>query len=313
MPQYRKNLPQLNGDLYLTDGGLETSLIFFDGYELPEFAAFDLLKSKKGRDHLYKYFSSYASVARDNNLGFILESVTWRASSVWGEKLGYSKEKLAEMNHKAIDLLVDVRNEYENGRNKMVISGCIGPRGDGYNPDDKMSVKEAELYHSEQIKTLSKTDADFVSAFTINNVKEAIGLTRAAVTASMPVVISFTVETDGKLPTGQTLKDAIEEVDEATFNTPVYYMINCAHPSHFDSLLATGEPWIERIRGIRANASKLSHAELDEADQLDDGNPAELGMQYRGLRERLNKLNILGGCCGTDIRHVKEICAACAN
>lgn len=310
MSQYRKNLPQLNGDLYLTDGGLETSLIFFDGYELPEFAAFDLLKSKKGCDHLYKYFSSYASVARDNNLGFILESVTWRASSVWGEKLGYSKEKLAEMNHKAIDLLVDVRNEYENGKNKMVISGCIGPRGDGYNPDDKMSVKEAELYHSEQIKTLSKTDADFVSAFTMNNVKEAIGLTRATVTAGIPVVISFTVETDGKLPTGQTLKDAIEEVDEATFNTPVYYMINCAHPSHFDSVLATGEPWIERIRGIRANASNLSHTELDEADQLDDGHPAELGIQYRGLRERLNNLNVLGGCCGTDLRHIKEICAA---
>lgn len=310
MSQYRKNLPQLNGDLYLTDGGLETSLIFFDGYKLPEFAAFDLLKSKKGCDHLYKYFSSYASVARDNNLGFILESVTWRASSVWGEKLGYSKEKLAEMNHKAIDLLVDVRNEYENGKNKMVISGCIGPRGDGYNPDDKMSVKEAELYHSEQIKTLSKTDADFVSAFTMNNVKEAIGLTRATVTAGIPVVISFTVETDGKLPTGQTLKDAIEEVDEATFNTPVYYMINCAHPSHFDSVLATGEPWIERIRGIRANASNLSHTELDEADQLDDGHPAELGIQYRGLRERLNNLNVLGGCCGTDLRHIKEICAA---
>lgn len=311
MAKYRNSLPQLNGDLFLTDGGLETTLIFHEGLELPYFAAFDLLKNEKGRETLYKYFSTYAAIARDHNVGLILESATWRASPDWGEKLGYSREALADINHKAIELLHDIRNEYENEKTKVVISGCIGPQGDGYKPADLMSEEEAERYHTTQIVTFSETDADLVAAFTMTYVEEAIGLTRAAESAGMPVVISFTVEMDGKLPTGQTLKDAIEKVDMATNDTPAYYMINCAHPTHFEGALASGEPWLQRIRGVRANASTKSHAELDEAEELDDGNPVELGRQYRELKDKLSHLNVFGGCCGTDHRHVEEICKAC--
>jgi S-methylmethionine-dependent homocysteine/selenocysteine methylase len=311
MTKYRFNLPQLNGANYLTDGGLETTLIFTEGLELSEFAAFELLKNKKGREQLYKYYSTYATIARDQKVGFILESATWRASLEWGKKLGYSKEALVDMNHKAIELLQDLRTEYENKKSKMVISGCIGPRGDGYNPDYKISEEEAEWYHSMQIETFSETQADFVSAFTMNNIAEAIGLTRAAKSADIPVVISFTVETDGKLPSGHTLKEAIKKVDKETNNTPVYYMINCAHPSHFEGALASGEHWVQRIRGIRANASTKSHAELDEAEELDAGNPKELGFQYKKLTNKFRHLNVLGGCCGTDYRHVEEIYKAC--
>lgn len=311
MTKYRKDLPQLTSDLFLTDGGLETTLIFHNGLELPYFAAFDLLKTGKGREHLYEYFSTYAHIARDHNVGIILESATWRASSDWGKKLDYSRESLADINHRAIELLQDIRNEYENEKNKIVISGCVGPRGDGYDLADIKSEEEAELYHRTQIETFSETNADLVTALTLTYAEEAIGLARAAKSAAMPIVISFTVETDGKLPSGQTLKDAIEEVDKATNNTPVYYMVNCAHPTHFEQELSAGEPWLQRLRGIRANASAKSHAELDEAVELDDGNPVELGSQYSKLRRRFRNLNVLGGCCGTDHRHIEEIFKAC--
>ena len=190
----------------------------------------------------------------------------------------------------------------------MVISGCIGPWGDGYNPTALMNEIEAEYYHAHQIGTLAQTNADLVTAMTMTYVEEAIGIVRAAQKANIPVVISFTVETDGKLPTGQSLAEAIATVDRATNNAPIYYMINCAHPLHFVHILEEGGEWIERIKAIRANASIKSHAELDEAEKLDDGNPVEFGIQYQKLRNLLPNLNILGGCCGTDIRHVEQIC-----
>jgi S-methylmethionine-dependent homocysteine/selenocysteine methylase len=305
---YRNTLPQLSSGIFLTDGGIETTLIFHDGLELPDFAAFDLLKANDGYESLRTYFRTYAALARDYEVGFILESATWRASSDWGRKLGYSDAALADMNRKAIELLRDIRDEYENETTKMVISGCIGPRGDGYNPTAIMSAEEAQQYHKPQIDTFSATDADLVTAITMNYVEEAIGIARAAKAADLPVVISFTVEIDGKLPTGQTLKDAIEQVDQATDSTPAYYMINCAHPSHFAGVLGTDEPWLGRIRGLRTNASTKSHAELNDSVELDAGDPVELGRQHSALFGVLKNLNVLGGCCGTDHRHVEEIC-----
>lgn len=307
MGKYRGNLPQLTGDLFLTDGGIETTLIFHEGFDLPEFAAFDILKTEKGRAALRNYFTSYTKVAKKYQVSFILESVTWRASADWGAKIGYSSEELVKMNHLAIQELVDIRNQYEDENTKIVISGCIGPRGDGYNPETMMTSEEAETYHYTQIKTLSETDADMVTALTMTYTEEAIGITRAAQSIGMPVVISFTVETDGRLPSGEALKEAIEKVDAATNNGPAYYMINCAHPTHFQDKLKTDEAWVKRLQGIRANASCLSHAELDEAEELDDGNPVELGHQYQDLRALSSSINILGGCCGTDHRHIEEI------
>ncbi|MGL5793095.1 MAG: homocysteine S-methyltransferase family protein, partial [Waterburya sp.] len=185
---------------------------------------------------------------------------------------------------------------------------CIGPRGDGYQPAELMSEIEAQYYHTEQIEVFSQSNVDLVTAMTMNYVEEAIGISRAAQQANIPVVISFTVETDGKLPTGQTLKDAIAQVDHATNSAPIYYMINCAHPLHFAHVLYSGGDWLDRIKAIRANASIKSHAELDEAEELDDGNPVEFGIQYQKLQTLLPNLNIFGGCCGTDIRHIEEIC-----
>jgi S-methylmethionine-dependent homocysteine/selenocysteine methylase len=310
LAKYRDDLPQLSGDVFLTDGGIETTLIFHNGFELPEFAAFDLLKQDGGRQALRDYYSTYAGIAQEYGVGFILESATWRASRDWGRKIGYSAQELVDMNHQAIELLAEIRDEYESHNSKMVISGCIGPRDDGYNPEGMMDVDEAENYHCKQIQTLAESGVDMVTALTMTYAEEAIGMVRAAQSGDLPVVISFTVETDGRLPCGQSLKAAIRQVDAATDYGPAYYMINCAHPTHFEAVLESDEAWAQRIQGIRANASCLSHAELDQAEDLDDGDPVELGGQYSVLKNKLSNLNVLGGCCGTDHRHIEEICKA---
>ncbi|MEK6789721.1 MAG: homocysteine S-methyltransferase family protein [Pseudomonadota bacterium] len=311
MNRYRSALPQLAGSLFLTDGGLETTLIFHEGLVLPDFAAFHLLKTPEGEAALRKYFRTYAEIARRLGTGLILESATWRANSDWGGKLGYTAGALADVNHRAISLLEQIRREYETEQTPVVISGCLGPRGDGYVPDRAMSAQEAERYHQAQMTTFADSAADMVCAITMNYVEEAIGIAQAAQRAGLPVAISFTVETDGKLPTGQTLKAALAQVDDATAGYPCYYMINCAHPTHFEKVLAEGEPWLQRIRGLRANASRMSHAQLNEAPELDAGNAIELGQEYADLKRRLAHLNVMGGCCGTDHRHIEQIASVC--
>ncbi len=309
MSKYRDQLPQLSEKPFITDGGLETTLIFQHGFELPEFAAFDLFKHGNGYATLRNYFLEYVDIAKAHETGFILESPTWRASRDWGQKIGYSPKEIREINHTAIALLEDIRTQMETEKTQIVISGCIGPQGDGYSVADKMTVRQAQQYHSEQIRTLSDSGADLVSAFTINYTEEAIGITRAAQESGLPAVIGFTVETDGRLPSGEPLGTAITTVDQATDNGPAYYMINCAHPSHFKDALAADAPWLDRIRAVRANASVKSHAELDESVELDAGDPDQLGIDYAELKARLPHLNIFGGCCGTDPRHVKAICS----
>lgn len=310
MSTYRHNLPLLTEEQFLTDGGLETTLMFQHDYDLPEFAAFDLFRREGGYQTLVDYYQTYLEIARHNRVGFILESPTWRASRDWGRKLGYDSGDLKEVNRRAITLLEELRSQWETTATKIVISGCIGPRGDGYFVENTMSPNQARRYHFEQIQTFSETEADLVSALTINYEEEAIGITLAARDAAIPVVISFTLETDGRLPSGRTLGQAITAVDQATGKGPAYYMINCAHPTHFRDVLTGEEPWLRRILAVRANASTMSHAQLDVMEKLDDGDPAELGREYDELRELLPNLTIFGGCCGTDHRHVDAICQA---
>ena len=312
MSKYRKALPQLNSRLFLTDGGLETTLIFHQGMDLPHFASFDLMSTAAGRKTLRDYFLPYIESARQAHLGFILEAPTWRANPDWAAKLGYSRDALAAVNRESIELLAELRATFETQHMPMVISANIGPRGDGYVAGAEMTATEAAAYHGEQVAVFADTQADMVSAFTMTNINEALGVVRAAQQHRMPVVISFTLETDGRLPSGASLQEAIESVDVETGNGPAYYMINCAHPTHFEGTLREGKPWTARIRGIRANASKRSHAELDAAPDLDAGDPAELGRQYRELLRLFPQITIVGGCCGTDHTHIAHICSACA-
>lgn len=312
MTTHRSALPQLGNGLFLTDGGIETTLIFLEGLELPDFAAFHLLRTKEGEAALRRYFETYAALAGRHGAGLVLESPTWRASADWGAKLGYGSREILEANQKAIALMEDVRSSMRGGQAQSVISGCIGPRGDGYMPGKTMSAREAADYHAGQARAFADSAADMISAITMNYAEEAIGIAKAAERARMPVAISFTVETDGRLPTGQTLGEAIDAVDAATFGYPAYYMVNCAHPTHFEDALEDGASWTSRLRGVRANASRKSHAELNESTELDSGDPAEFGLQHAALRKRFPHLCVMGGCCGTDHRHVEAIAVACS-
>lgn len=310
MTTYRSALPQLGEDLFLSDGGLETTLIFHEGLDLPHFASFVLLRNEGGVDTLEDYYRSYLDIASNSGVGFILESPTWRANADWGKRLGYDAAALADVNRDSIELLERLRDSYADRVGSIVISGNIGPRGDGYIADGAMNAAEAADYHAAQISTFANTNADMVCAITLTYVEEAIGIVSAAAAHRMPVAIGFTTETDGRLPSGQALQDAIEEVDAATNEAAAYFMVNCAHTEHFDDALRSGERWTTRVKGVRANASRMSHAELDNAEELDDGDPVEFGRLYRRLRERLPQLSIFGGCCGTDHRHMNEVCTA---
>ena len=303
----RQPLPQLDGATFITDGGMETTLIFREGIDLPHFASFVLLDAPDGLEALRTYYAGYAAIAAKYGVGIVLDTPTWRANADWGALLGYSAEALDDVNRRAVALLQEVRDGMDGV--DVLISGCIGPRGDGYVVESAMTADEAEAYHAPQVATFADAGADLVSILTVNDPAEAIGFARAAKKAGIPAVVSFTLETDGRLPDGTGLGEAVEAVDEATGSSAAYYMINCAHPTHFESVLDGGS-WLERVRGLRANASRMSHAELDESEGLDDGDPAELAADYARLRGLFPSLNVVGGCCGTDERHVEEVAAA---
>jgi S-methylmethionine-dependent homocysteine/selenocysteine methylase len=299
-----------DGSLFLTDAGVETALIFRQGIDLPAFATFPLLEHDSGRHALRTYFEPFLELARTRGKGFVLGACTWRANADWGAELGYDAPALAAANRRAIEFIGEVRANVPATQGPVLLEAPIGPRGDGYAPTSLMTAEEAERYHTPQLQTLSDTAVQMVTALTLTYADEAVGIVRAARAAGLPIVVSFTVETDGRLPSGQTLRGAIEQVDAETDGAPLLYMINCAHPAHFAGALADDGPWLERLRGLRANASRLSHEQLDQADGLDDGDPAELAERHAALRDTLPHLTILGGCCGTDIRHVTSMCDA---
>jgi homocysteine S-methyltransferase len=309
-------LPQLDGGWFLTDAGLETVLIFDEGVALPEFAAFVLLQSAEGRERLRRYFRRFLDLAAGApGTGFVLESPTWRAGFDWGAKLGFDRRGMQQVNRDAVALMQDLKAEYAARIAKpIVISGCIGPRGDGYVAGAPMALDDAERVHQPQVDALSAAGADMISAITMTTSAEAIGVARSAARAGLPAAISFTVETDGTLPSGETLLAAIDAVDgdaaAADREPPAYFMLNCAHPSHFEPVLGSLGGRLSRLRGLRANASRRSHAELDAATELDAGDPRELGGDYARLKAAWPSLNVVGGCCGTDDRHVAAMSAA---
>lgn len=301
-----------SGTQFLADGGLETAMIFLEGFDLPEFASFTLLDKPAGRAALDRYFDKCHAAAVENNMAFVLDTATWRASPDWGRALNMSHSDILEVTAKAARFAKNTRDRWGT-ETPVFINGVAGPQGDGYNPDSFMSADEALSYHGPQIARLKQEGVDFISAVTMCYPDEAIGIAKAAKQNGLDCVISFTVETDGKLVSGYSLKEAIEMVDKATDSWPICYMINCAHPDHFDTVVRTDEDWLSRVGGIRANASRMSHAELDNAEELDPGNPAELANQYRDLTHILPNLAIFGGCCGTDHRHISAIGHSCSH
>lgn len=287
-------LPQPGGPFFLTDSGLETDLVFHHGVDLPAFAAFPMLETPQ-EQLLADYVAAHGAVASEHGLPIIIETPTWRANADWGAQLGYDAKALDRVNRRAVAL----------GRQsapEALVSGCLGPRGDGYVVGEAMAADQAMAYHRPQIRSLAEGGAHLVSALTLSYADEAVGIALAAREVGVPAVISFTVEVDGRLPDGTGLEAAVRAVDAATDGSPAYYMVNCAHPEH---VAAAGATWGQRLLGLRANASRMSHAELDESEVLDDGDPAELAAQLVG-----SGATVLGGCCGTDLRHIQALAGA---
>jgi S-methylmethionine-dependent homocysteine/selenocysteine methylase len=287
---------------WIADAGLETVMIFLEGIDLPHFASFALLDSDEGRAALTRYFDHFAQLARDGGTGFVLDTATWRANMGWAAAMGLDAAAIRSANLRAVAFARDCRDRLETDRLPILVNGVVGPAGDGYRVDTALTADEAEGLHSFQIGALAESGVDLISAVTMTYPAQATGIARAAAHRGLPHIVSFTLETDGCLPNGQTLAGAIAEVDEATGGSPLFYMVNCAHPTHFQDVLDGA--WVRRIGGIRANASRMSHAELDVATELDDGDPDEFGALYRHLGDLLPGLKLIGGCCGSDHRHV---------
>lgn len=294
---------------WLTDSGLETDLIFNHGVELPHFAAFTLVDDARGKELLREYYDEHLRVSSGGGQGLILETATWRASPDWGQRLGYDLPRLERANRRAVELVQKARSEADPA-SAVLVSGCVGPRGDGYSAAERQTVEDSREYHSWQVSVLAAAGVDLVSALTMTHVEEAVGIAQAARGAGIDAVISFTVETDGALPDGTPLHEAIARVDRETDAAPAYFMVNCAHPDHIRPAAEVGVGSFDRLRGVRANASRLSHAELDEAEELDAGDPGELAADLLALREVLPHLDVLGGCCGTDARHIAALATA---
>jgi S-methylmethionine-dependent homocysteine/selenocysteine methylase len=288
------------------DAGLETFAIFLEGRDLPQFASFALLEDAEGRAILARWFERFVALARAGGTGFVLDTTTWRANMGWADALGLDAAGIARVNAEAVDYAKSFRARHETADLPILVNGLVGPSGDGYRIDAARTTEAAEAVHAPQIAALAGAGVDMVTAMTMTYPDEAIGIARAAKRQGLPHVISFTVETDGRLISGLSLHDAIAAVEAATGASPLFYMVNCAHPTHFTAALSG--PLRDRIGGIRANASRLSHAELDEATELDDGDPDEFGALYAEFPRLLPKLRIIGGCCGSDHRHVGAAC-----
>jgi homocysteine S-methyltransferase len=309
--EYRNALPQLAGGTFFSDGGIETDLIFNHGIEIPEFAAHTLLPVAETRQAMTEYFRRYLSLARDLGVGYILDAPTWKAHMHWAPDLGADEDGLRAANLDSVAFIAGLREEFAGNSQPIVLNAFIGPQGCAYAPETEVAAHQAEDYHAQQVGWLARTEADMVTAMTFTQSSEAIGVVRAAQAAGLPAVVSFTVETDGALPNGEPLGEAIDAVDAATDGAAAYFMVNCAHPEHFAHVFDS-QAWTRRIRGMRCNASRMSHAELDACEVLDDGDPVELGDQYRKLVERMPWLNVFGGCCGSDLRHITAIAIALA-
>lgn len=300
---------KLGQGLWLTDGGLETVLVFLEGLDLPQFASFPLLESNAGQAALLRYMTAFLDEAAAQNAGFVLDTVTWRASVGWGKVMGLSPESIDQINRTAVAQIKRLRSDREGNGQRILLNGVIGPHGDAYAPDQILTAAAAQDYHRRQVGVLAAAGVDLITAMTISSHGEAIGIAKAAQDVDQPVALSFTLETDGRLLSGMPLHEAIQRTDDATDGAPIWYGINCAHPDHFRHIL-TGD-WVGRIGSVRANASRCSHAELDEAAELDDGDVAELARDYHQLLHLLPGLRVVGGCCGTDLRHVAAIGQSC--
>ncbi|ESQ89595.1 DNA helicase RuvA [Asticcacaulis sp. AC460] len=298
---------QRDGVLYLTEGGQETEIMYKFGHALPEFAMYPLLDNPKAMADLHGMYARFLDAAAKHGFSALVSGLDYRASPDWGEKLGYSRQALADALLQSIDFLRDAARPYQGQIPEILIGGMMGPRGDAYSLNRTMTAEESEDYHSFQLETLKSAQVDFCTAVTFNSVAEGLGVARAAARVGMPLSLSFTLDGNHRLKSGPSLKEAIETIDaEAGDARPDVYGINCSHPIEFEPALQPGD-WILRLRSLRPNASAKDKGELCQIGHLDDGNPVDLGETMGRLARTYPHMDIWGGCCGTWEAHLDEI------
>lgn len=303
----QKSFPlQQEGRFYLTEGGTETELMYKYGFELPQFAMFPLLGNPRAVSKMREMFRSYLEVAAKHKICALMGGLDYRASPDWGELLGYSPEGLAEANLRSIEFLKEIAGEYASEIPEILIQGLIGPRGDAYVRNETITENEAEDYHSVQLETLKKADVDLALAITFNNVPESVGVARAAAKVGVPLAISLTLDITSKLNSGPSLSEAITTIDKETNQYPEFYSINCSHPLEYEPAIEPGD-WVNRVRGVRPNASRTDKMALCQIGHLEEGDPMELGELCGDLARRYPHMDIWGGCCGTWSSHLDEI------
>lgn len=299
--------PREDGLLYLAEGGVETEIMYRHGHRLREFAMFELMDDPAAVTDMRDMYRRYLDVAARHGFAVLMAGFDYRASPDWGDKLGYSPEGLREMQHKCIDFLRDAARPYADQLPRVAVAGCIGPRGDAYALNHDITAEEAEAYHAIQMDTLRDCGVDIVWAATINNVPEAVGIARAAAAAGLPLNLSFTLDSDHRLQSGPSLREAIEATDaQAGAAQPDSYGINCSHPLEFEPALEPGD-WVRRIRSLRPNAAKMDKVALCQLGHIEEGDPEDLGRTMGDLARRMPDVDIWGGCCGTWDKHFDRI------
>lgn len=297
---------QTPGKFFLCEGGTETEVMYRHGFDVPYFAAFELLKNPRAVSKLHHMYEQYFSVVSESGLSALVGGLDYRASPDWGDKLGYSRQALADKTHQCIAFLRQAARPFTNEIDQVLIQGLVGPRGDAYEGAGTMGADQAQAYHSVQLATLKEAEVDLVTAMTFSAVDESIGVARAAKNIGIPLCLSLTLDSSCRLNNGPSLADAIATIDAATENSVEFYMINCVHPLEYEPAF-TDEPWIKRIRGVRPNASAMDKMSLCQLGHLEDGDPVELGQQVGSLIKRHPHMDVLGGCCGTWHTHLREI------
>lgn len=287
----------------IADGGIETTLMDRLGQELREFAAFELLATAEGREALRTYYGEYVDLAAQQQRPLVLDTPTWRANADWGDRLGYDLEDLDAINADAVALVRQVIEDAETEGVTVEVNGCVGPRyDDHYASQDNMTAEESESYYGVQVRALAAAGADRITLVTTMSVAEGIGVVRAAVAERIPVAVSFVVGDDGRLASGDSVAEAIAQIDAATDAVALGYLVNCAHPSEVEQGLAAcaDDAYLNRIIGFRLNAAKEHEPESPERPE----NFAEL---QAGLKRYARNATVFGGCCGTDVQHIRAL------
>lgn len=303
-----------SGATFLTDGGIETRLIYEFGIDLPDFASFLALFDDRGRAALREIYRGYLAVAAEFRMPMLVGAPTWRAHPECLRRFGFAKaDDLRRVNAEAVAFLQDLRRETRT-ETLVHIAGVIGPRRDGYRAEDAPALDEARAYHEAQAQALAGLGVDLLYAPTFPSRDELAGVAQAMARTGLAYALAPVIDPKGRLLDGHSFAEAVRLVDESTDPKPLYFLAGCVHPSTFLAAAAEGGdrtmPRMPgRLAGIKANASPLPPEELDRLGHLDADAPAVLAQEILAARRRYG-LRILGGCCGTNDRHIRALAEA---